>query len=170
MSEASIPAAPLKQSIHSVANVFVLVGQNVLLYQHIETYLKLLLPHMTRTDGETSSDAFLEMKSLLESKSTMGPLVEQLKQSIQSSHPEEFASYVEAVVTNRNELTHGFLRLPFARLDNATACESAVQYLTSKHQFALPLFQSLRLLLATFVELLDEPAQLLSTEDVPNFV
>ena len=134
--------------------VFFAVGRSVFLYQQIELLLKTLLPYLKPTDGRASEDPFAEMKRLLDSRETMDPLVERLKKSSEVDHPEGFASYLEQVVKNRNDLIHSFAKLPFGDMSTTAYCREALAYLEARCRYAMPLMQLLRELLSSFVELL----------------
>ena len=137
-------------------NAIFAIGRSVLLYQQIELLLKTLLPYLKPTTGRASDDPFAEMKRLLDSRETMGPLVERLKKSSEVDHPEGFASYLEQVVKNRNDLIHSFAKLPFGNLSTTAYCGEALAYLEARRKYALPLMQLLREVLSLFVELLAE--------------
>lgn len=138
----------------SLGEVRAAVGRNVLLYQHLEHLLKVLLPFVRTEDKSLGDDPFSEMKQLLESKRTMGLLIGRLKTSVQAANPEEFRGYLKQVVDNRNELVHAFVRLEFGCLDTEEARTQALSYLRARYDFATPLLTMLRELLATFGQLL----------------
>ena len=92
--------------------VLVHVGVSLARYQKIERGLKALLPFLAVDDREPPTDPYVTMGELLESKSALGPLMEQLKEYTSSSDPEETALYLETIVHYRNELVHHFFQLP----------------------------------------------------------
>jgi hypothetical protein len=138
---AATPVNQLRQSVHAE------IGQLLLIYQHIELLLKALLPHI-----QASEQAGLDSKdidNLLDSKHTMGLLVERLKNSAGISNSEAFSGYVAQITMNRNELVHKFTMKSFGGLDSEQKCNDAIEYLKAHHQFALPLRDLLLQLLST---------------------
>lgn len=140
----------------TMAKVFQAIGRSVFMYQSIEIYLKVLLPNLVAEDSDSLKDPFEEMKKLLESKTTLGPLAEKLKKSVECSYPEGFSAYLEQVVENRNELVHKFKRLSFGKLSTVEDCNEASLYLKNRHEFAMPLFNMLREFLGAYVEYLSD--------------
>jgi hypothetical protein len=118
------------------------IGRCLLIYQRIELYLKYLLPHVVGPN-ETPGDTFAQWRSLLDSKSTLGPLVERLRESIRSSDPKGFDRYIGELVEQRNQFIHHFSRQPFARLSNLEECDAALAHLDALLQFASPLHLAL---------------------------
>lgn len=115
------------------------IGQLLLIYQHIELMLKALLPHMHATEQAALESVDKDIDNLLDSKQTMGLLVERLKNSMAISNPEAFSNYVAQISMNRNELVHKFTMNDFGGLDNEAKCNAAIQILKAHFQFALPL-------------------------------
>lgn len=140
----------------TLIQVHAAVGQSMILYQHLELMLKSLLPFIRTQHQSAQGDPFSEMKELLQSKNTMGLLIERLKTSMETTNPEEFGNYLKQVVDNRNELVHAFLRMEFGRLETEQARSQAFSYLKDRYEFAVPLLQMLRELLATFGALLND--------------
>lgn len=118
------------------------IGRCLLMYQRIELYLKYLLPHVVGPN-EMPGDTFAQWRSLLDSKSTLGPLVERLKESVRASDPKGFERYIGELVEQRNQFIHHFSRQPFARLGNLEECDAARAHLDALLQFASPLHQAL---------------------------
>jgi hypothetical protein len=118
------------------------VGHCLIIYQRIEVYLKYLLPHVVSHD-ETPTDTFAGWRSLLDSKSTLGPLVERLRESVRSSDLKGLSHYLSELVEQRNELIHHFSRLPFARLSTREECDAALDHLSTRVRFALSLHEAL---------------------------
>ena len=73
------------------------IGRCLLIYQRIELYLKYLLPHVASPD-EAGRNTFTQWRSLLDSKTTLGPLVERLRESVRSSDPKGFDRYISKLV------------------------------------------------------------------------
>lgn len=136
----------------AMANVFHAVGRSVVMYQVIERQLKVLLPNLGVEEADASINPFEEMKRLSESKTTMGPLFERFKNSVNSSHPEGFSAYLHQVVDNRNELIHKFTSLSFGKLATVEHCNEALLYLNDRQKYAQPLSEMINGLLLSFVE------------------
>ena len=83
------------------------VGRCVLRYQRIEHALKLMLPHLARPgiDPESHSPNWREF---LNSKHTLGPLMERFKEGVTSQNHDAWREYLESVVSERNDLVHHF--------------------------------------------------------------
>lgn len=131
------------------------IGRCLLIYQRIELCLKYLLPHAVGPN-ETPGDTFAQWRSLLDSKTTLGPLVERLRESVRSSDPKEFERYISDLVEQRNEFIHYFSRQPFAKLSSLEECDAAVAHLDARLQFASPLHQALDGMLRQFRDALLE--------------
>ncbi len=119
--------------------VLIHVGVSLARYQKIERSLKALLPFLVVDGREITDDPFAAMRELMSSKSTLGPLIERLKESMSSSDPEYAARYLETVVLHRNELVHQFFQLPIGRLSDSDGCREALQHLRQRLEYAQPL-------------------------------
>ena len=139
---AAISLNQLRRSVHAE------IGQLLLIYQHIELMLKALLPNLFASEQAALDSTDKDIDNLLDSKHTMGLLVERLKTSMESFNPEAFSTYVAQITENRNWLVHKFTMIDFGGLDNEAKCQSAVDYLQAHHQFALPLRDMLLQLLS----------------------
>jgi hypothetical protein len=139
----------------AVGHVMEALGRCLVVYQRIEVCLKYLLPHVidpNHTPGETLA----EWRSLLNSKRPLGPLVERLRESVQTSDPIGFEHYVGEVVAHRNELIHHFYQLPFGRMSSVEECEAALTHVLRRTEFALPLYHGLHRMLGQFRDALTE--------------
>ena len=139
----------------AVGRVMESVGRCLIVYQRIELSLKYLLPHVigpNHTPGETLA----QWRSLLNSKTTLGPLVERLRESVRTSDPKDFEHYLSEVVEQRNELIHHFSQLPFGRMSSTEECEAALAHLSRRIEFALPLYHGLHGMLSQFRDALTE--------------
>ena len=126
----------------AVGHVMQRIGQSLVMYQRIELYLKYLLPHVV-TDDEPPTDTMAQWRSLLDSKTTLGPLIARLRESVRTTDPRGLDHYLGELVEHRNELIHHFCRLPVGRLRNVEECNAALAHLDTRLQFALPLFEML---------------------------
>lgn len=136
--------------------VLVHVGVSLAHYQKIERGLKILLPFFYGDDRDLSDDPFTEMRALLESKSTMGMLMERLKGSVTSSDPEQTARYFNQVVKHRNELVHHFFQLPIGRLDDEASCRDALRHLKSRLEYAQPIRELVSAAARSLIQTYDE--------------
>ena len=123
--------------------VLIHVGVSLARYQKIERSLKALLPFLVVDGRGTTDDPFAEMRELMSSKSTLGPLMERLKECISSRDPEYIVRYLETVVLHRNELVHQFFQLPIGRLSDSDGCREALQHLRARLEYAEPLLDLL---------------------------
>jgi hypothetical protein len=118
--------------------MFMRVGRNALLFNQIETVLKLLLPFV-HPDGLIDRNARQKFRRKLRKK-TFGHVAEKLVESVVPSDAAAFKKYVDAVVKHRNRLVHHFV-------DHRGACFSeggaraAVQWLDEQHAFCEPMLK-----------------------------
>jgi len=140
----------------AVAEVFHAMGRSMFMYQRIEQSLKLLLPYIVKDGEKIPENPYRDMKELLASKNTMGPLFERLKKSIEAPDSESVNAYLERVVANRNELIHSFSKLSFGSLATIEICEEALAYIKGKHLYAVPLHQIIDQFLQVFVKSLED--------------
>lgn len=131
------------------------IGRCLTVYQKIELQLKYLLPHVVEP-YETTDDTFAQWRSLLDSKTTFGPLAARLNECVRSTDPEAFDRYVSDLVVHRNELVHHFYQLSFGRLSSIEQCHAALAHLDGRLEFALPLYHGLKGMLEQFVDALVE--------------
>ena len=131
------------------------IGRCLIVYQRIELCLKYLLPHVVGpnyTPGETLA----QWRSLLNSKTTLGPLVERLRESVRASDSKGIEHYFSEVVAQRNELIHHFCHLPFGRMSTVEECEAALAHMSRRIEFALPLYRALHEMMSQFKDALTE--------------
>lgn len=119
--------------------VLVYVGVSLAQYQKIERGLKMILPFAVKDGRKASDNPYSDMRDLLESKTTMGPLIEQLKKFSSSTDPEHTANYFRTVIDHRNELVHQFFHLPIGQMNNTEECREALVHLKSRMDYAQPL-------------------------------
>lgn len=147
-----------KPSPDQLQSFFAELGRCLYLYQSIEFSLKLLLPHMRPSGAAppTTDDSFDNWRCLLDSKTTLGPLVQLLRERIESDDKLMIEEAWQQLVEHRNEVVHHFLTQPFGHLRNVKDFEQAMRFLTQRRQFAAPLFKMLQQLVATFATILDD--------------
>jgi hypothetical protein len=80
-----------------IAVLMSLVGNCVARYQRIEHALKLLLPHLVNPEVPRNADAS-NWREFLDSKHTLGPLIERFKLGLRSDRPGDAHAYLEGVV------------------------------------------------------------------------
>jgi hypothetical protein len=130
------------------------MGRGLTVYQQIELQLKLLLPHIVGPH-QKAGDIFVTWRSLLDSKTTFGPLVALLNKSVQSNDPEGFSRHLGELVGHRNELVHHFYELPFSRMQTAEDCDAALAHLNSRLKFARAFHQAIGAMMAQFLVALE---------------
>lgn len=99
----------------------------------------MILPFAVKDGRKASDNPYSDMRDLLESKTTMGPLIEQLKKFSSSTDPEHTANYFRTVIDHRNELVHQFFHLPIGQMNNTEECREALVHLKSRMDYAQPL-------------------------------
>jgi len=142
------PNAPRKLETE-MRRVLERVGHCLIIYQRIEISLKYLLPY-TDIPNKTPTDTFAQWKSLLDSRRTLGPLIEDLREAVSASDLKGFGQYLSELVEQRNDFVHHFSRLPFGRLRTLEECDAAFAHLNSRIQFALPFHEALEDMLRQF--------------------
>lgn len=127
-----------------VASVQAALGRCVLLYQGIELVLKLSLPHVRATEEEALQNSNVDWRELLDSKKTLGQLVGVLMDRTSSSSKEDLASWLQTVVSQRNEVVHHFYDQSFAPLRTRAQVDEALAYLQLREGAASMLFEVMR--------------------------
>jgi hypothetical protein len=125
------------------------IGICLLMYQRIEVSLKYLLPHVV-TPKKAPTDTFAQWRSLLDSKTTLGPLVKRLREAARSADPKGLGHYLDELVKQRNDFIHHFARLPFARLGTLEDCDAALAHLSARVRFASPIHDALEEMIGQF--------------------
>ena len=126
-----------------IAKLMEVIGRCVMTYQRIETCLKVLLPHMIPPGTEPSDLPVDTWRSLLDSKITLGPLVQQFRDSINSTNPDGFAKYLEQLVAQRNQLVHHFLTQPVGQVNSTADLDKAIEHVRWLMTFATPFERAL---------------------------
>jgi hypothetical protein len=144
MAEPAATDSELPQGSARMAKVLQGLGHCITIYQKIELHLKFLLPHVVTPGKPPPVDSIREWRSLLDSTTTLGPLMKTLANSVSADDPEDFAKYLDTVVQHRNDLVHHFYSQAFGNLQTAEDFEFAYVYLRTRMQFAMPLWKSLQ--------------------------
>jgi hypothetical protein len=147
-----------KPTPDQLQQLFAELGRCLYLYQSIEHGLKLVLPHMLPSEEalQATDDNLMNWRSLLDSKKTLGLLVQLLKERIESDNKHRFEDDLRQLVEYRNEIVHLFLAQPFGNLRTESQFAEAMQYLKTRRQFAIPMFRMVQQLSVTFVKILDD--------------
>ena len=116
-------------------------GRNLIAFQRIEACLKIVTPYLAPTSGKCPTPPPLVIQSLLADKQTLGPLVQRLKDGIDSEEKTRFEVYVNAVLEQRNDLVHSFLCREDAALNCEKKCRSVIKYLDQQHDFIQPMVE-----------------------------
>lgn len=127
------------------------------MYQSIEARLKLVLPHLVAPGEEapTPNEGFGNWKIFLSSKTTLGPLMQRLKERVATEDPELLHSAWTQLVTHRNEVIHHFVEQPFAQLTSEADFADALRFLRHRRAAAVPLLEVLQRLCIAFIEALN---------------
>ena len=120
------------------ATLMELAGRCLLRYQRIEHALKLMLPHLNRPglDLEKSTPNWREF---LDSKHTLGPLIERFKEGVNSEQPDVARACLERVVSERNDIVHHFFTFSGALSCTTESLERGISDLERRLANALPL-------------------------------
>ncbi|HEX7768610.1 MAG TPA: hypothetical protein VF422_01125 [Dokdonella sp.] len=137
--------------------LFAELGRCLYAFQAIEARLKMLLPHMVPPGQESSltSENFSNWRIYLDSKTTLGPLIQKLKEHVKSEHPDLLDQSWRQLVQYRNEIIHHYVEQPFSRLDTESKFKDAMLFLKHRRAAAVPL---LVLLQETCIVLMQELA------------
>lgn len=136
--------------------LFAELGRCLFLYQSIEQRLKFLLPHLVVPGTETHAkgEGFANWRVFIDSKETMGPLIQRLKDRVTSEQPDLLDETWTQIVAHRNEIVHHFVSQPFARIAAESELEEAMRYLHQRRTFATPMVEMLQQLCMSFAEAL----------------
>jgi hypothetical protein len=121
--------------------LFAELGRCLYVFQSIEARLKLMLPHMIPPGQEASlaSEDASNLRLYLDSKTTLGPLIQKLKEHVETSHPELLDQAWTQIVKYRNEVMHHYVDQPFSRLDTESKFNEALEFLKHRRAAAVPL-------------------------------
>ncbi len=99
-------------------SLFAELGVCVYLYQSIEASLKALLPHLvvTGTNTHAPGEGFENWRVFIDSKLTLGPMMERLKERSSFGESSEADRELRRLVEYRNEVVHHFVGQKFSRL------------------------------------------------------
>ena len=119
------------------------IGRCIFIYQRIEILLKLLLPHIADPTNNTEHQSSSNWRSLLDTKQTLGPLIKQFSEKMNSGNPKGFSEYLKKLVDQRNELVHHFFNIPSEKIRTNIDVENRIDDLRSRMQFAIPFLRAL---------------------------
>jgi hypothetical protein len=148
-----------KPSEHQHELLFAELGRCVLLYQSIELQLKFVLPHLVvpGIDATAPGEGFENWRVLLDSKKTLGLLVQTLAERVSSNDKSALEMALRRLVDERNEIVHHFASKSFVRLQSEAEYREAFAFLRARRQSAIPMFQMLQEFSKLFVDALQEP-------------
>lgn len=138
-----------------VAKLMEGIGRCIAIYQRIEVLLKLLLPHIADPALDTDNQPTPHWRSLLDSKQTLGPLVKEFSERMNSDNPQGFSDYLKKLVDQRNELIHHFFNTPIGQARTNNEIEHAIVHLRSLINFAIPFLRALEEATKQFVVALE---------------
>ena len=150
-----------------MATLMVLVGRCVVRYQRIEHALKLLLPHLAKPSPDLDQNV-PNWREFLDSKYTLGPLVEKLKPGLNSENSEDVHSYLASLIADRNDLVHHFFTRGRALTGTPDALENAIVEVRRRLESALPLEQALLAATGRFAHELENSLAADLDEDAPQ--
>jgi len=136
-------SAHVELDLARVAKLMEGIGRCIAIYQRIEFLLKVLLPHIADTAVDTDVQSLRHWRSLIDSKQTLGPLVQQFAERMNSDNPQGFANYLKQLVYQRNELVHHFFNTPIGQARNNAEIEHAIVHLRSLMHFSVPFLRAL---------------------------
>lgn len=127
---------------HLIRKVCEKVGSNILLFQRIESLLRVIAPNLS-TDGTVEfrvPESVEKWQQQFCSKETLGQLVEKVKIGFPPDGS-EFYAYLDEVRNKRNQLVHRFHEIPDSEMHTLAQCRSLLIYLDRQQRFALPLLK-----------------------------
>lgn len=93
---------------------------------------------------------------LLDSKETLGSLMRRYVDNVNSEDPSAFASYLEQLVSQRNELVHHFFSLPIGKIETDAELELAIEHIRGLLKFASPFAKALREIVVQFAAAIEQ--------------
>lgn len=130
---------------HLIRKVCEKVGSNILLFQRIESLLRVIAPNLSANDGTVE---FLVPDSVekwqqqfCSKKETFGSLTGNLKKKFPPDGSKGFHDYLDAALNGRNQLVHRFHEIPGSEMHTLAQCKSLLLYLDRQQRFALPLLK-----------------------------
>jgi hypothetical protein len=126
--------------------LFAELGRCLYVFQAIEARLKILLPHLVPPGQEASltSADFSNWRFYLDSKTTLGPLIQKLKEHVASESPELLDQAWRQLVQHRNEVIHHYLEQSFSPLDTESKYLEAMTFLKRRRAAAAPMLIALQ--------------------------
>jgi len=152
-------SAPWEPSPKQLNRLFEELGRCLFIYQSIEIRLKLMLPHMVvpGTDTHAKGEGFTNWRIYLDSKETMGPLMQRLKERMGVERQEEVDAVWTQIVNHRNEVVHHFASQAFARISSEAELTEAMIFLQNRKMLAVPMLEMLQQISTAFLAELQSP-------------
>jgi hypothetical protein len=145
MSQLTSEKAPTTMTLNpkGVAKMMEGYGRCLAMYQRVETMLKLLLPHLLTPGQPLSGHIAADWRSLLDSKETLGGLIQKYSGKVVPNDPESFEHYLKKLVANRNNLVHHFFATPIGNPRSDEELRQAIAHLVSQMEFVQPFMVAL---------------------------
>jgi hypothetical protein len=145
--------------------LFAELGRCLYLYQAIEQRLKFLLPHLVVPGTETHAkgEGFANWRVFLNSKETLGLLMQRLKDRTTSDQRHLLDEAWTQIVAHRNEVVHHFVSQPFSRIATEAELQEAMRFLHHRRVVAAPMLEMLQQLCMAFAEVLAPESHELGT-------
>ena len=136
--------------------LFAELGRCLYIYQAIEQRLKFLLPHLVvpGTESHAKGEGLANWRVFLDSKETLGPLMQRLKDRVTSEQHHLLDEAWTQLVAQRNEVVHHFVSQPFARIATEAELQEAMRYLHHRRVTAAPMLEMLQQACMSFAEVL----------------
>lgn len=115
------------------------LGRNLLLFNQMESALKLAVPFVHAKGTAAGDDALEEFRLALNKKNLRG-VTDLLRESLKGQEPVSLKLYLDAVVHRRNALAHNFLEQPEIALTELGG-RAAIRWLDDQHTFCEPMLE-----------------------------
>ena len=147
---------PWEPSSEQSDGLFAELGRCLYIYQSIELMLKFLLPHLVvpGTDTHAKCEGFANWRVFLDSKETLGPLMQRFKDRIVTEQRKQLDATWTQMVTHRNEVVHHFASQPFAKICSEAELTEAMQFLHHRRMLAAPMLEMLQQFNTAFMEVI----------------
>ncbi len=132
------------------------IGRCIYIYQRIEVLLKLLLPHIVDPKNNAELQSSYNWRIFLDSKQTLGPLVNKLTDKMEGDNPIVFETYMAKLVEQRNELVHHFFCTPSKCTNTNIDVENKINSIRSRIKYAIPFMHALEEIAQLFVSDLEK--------------
>lgn len=141
--------------------LFAELGRCLYLYQLIEQHLKEVLPFLAVSDDQEPGGTELaaDWRALLDSKKTMGALVQLLSERTSSGDKESWEMAWRTMVEERNQIVHHFASQPFGKIATSADYQQALSYLQARRLSAAPFLEILEQIHQAVTQTIDDLAR-----------